>query len=217
MSDQPIPTPADLAPAVPAPTPEPAAAAPAAETPPWGEDFDADKAWSLVQNLRADKERLQKRPTLSDDDRAKLAEYDRLAEASKSELQKAQDAAQTNEQRAQALLGRAVNAEIKALAGDFADPSDAAAFLDVSKYATADGDVDTDAIKADLADLLTRKPHLGKQPTSRTPAPNPAQGSSGSGASGSSQITKEQLATMSSADIDKAFAEGRLSNVLGSK
>lgn len=28
-------------------------------TPPWGDDFDAEKAWTLVQNLRGDKEKLQ--------------------------------------------------------------------------------------------------------------------------------------------------------------
>jgi hypothetical protein len=28
-------------------------------TPPWGDDFDAEKAWTLVQNLRADKDKLQ--------------------------------------------------------------------------------------------------------------------------------------------------------------
>jgi len=28
-------------------------------TPPWGDDFDADKAWTLVQNLRGDKDKLQ--------------------------------------------------------------------------------------------------------------------------------------------------------------
>lgn len=28
-------------------------------TPPWGDDFDAERAWTLVQNLRADKDKLQ--------------------------------------------------------------------------------------------------------------------------------------------------------------
>ena len=30
----------------------------APETPPWGEDFNAERAWTLVQNLRADKDKL---------------------------------------------------------------------------------------------------------------------------------------------------------------
>lgn len=190
MSDQPIPTPADLAPkASGGPThegnpsttanPEPAAAAPAA--PPWGDKFDPETAWTLVQNLRADKERLTKRPALTDEQKQKLSEYDRLVEASQTELEKAQAAAKANEERAQALVTRATKAEIKALASEFADPSDAVAFLAGKKYAGDDGEIDTDQIKADLADLLKSKPHLGKQPTSRVPAPNPAQGTSAAG------------------------------------
>jgi hypothetical protein len=164
-------------------TSEPVATAPT-DTPPWGEDFDAEKAWNLVQNLRSDKEKLQGRPVLTDEQKQKLAEYDRLAEASKSELDKAQEAAQTNAQRAQALLDRAVNAEIRALATGFADPEDAAAFLAGKKYADDDGDIDTAAIKADLDALLTRKPHLGAaDPTTgrRAPRPDPSQGSGANG------------------------------------
>jgi len=90
-------------------------------------------------------------------------------------------AATDAEERASKLLTRAVTAEVKAAASGFADPDDAAAFLDLSKYATSDGDVDTEAVRTDLAALLVRKPHLGKTPGSRLPAPNPAQGSSGNG------------------------------------
>lgn len=148
----------------------------------------------------------------------KAAEYDKVVESQKSAEQKAQEAANAAQARVEALTQRAVKAEVKALAADgFADPEDAAAFLDLSKYATSDGDVDTEALRGDLADLLSRKPHLGKLPTSRVPAPNPAQGASGSGPSGTPQITREQMASMTPAEIDKAYAEGRLAHVLGSK
>lgn len=188
MSDQPTTTaPVDSGAPIPTAPAEPVATAPT-DTPPWGDDFDPAKAWSLVQNLRSDKERLQQRPTLTPEQQEKLAEYDRLAEASQTELERAQKAAETNAARAQALLGRTVKAEVKVLASEgFADPEDAAAFLDLSKYANGDGDVDSEAIKKDLADLLAKKPHLGKSPTTRTPAPNPAQGASGSGAPSSSE------------------------------
>ena len=215
MSDQTVPTPADVAPAPAAPAPpEPAAAAPA-DTPPWGDDFDAEKAWKLVQNLRSDKEKLQKRPALTDEQKTKLAEYDRLVEASQTELEKAQAAAKTNAERAQALVTRATQAEIRALASEFADPSDAVAFLADKKYAGDDGEIDTEQIKADLADLLTRKPHLGKQPTPRVPAPNPAQGSSASGAAGASQLTQDQLDGMTPEQIVQARKEGRLNRIMG--
>lgn len=225
MSDSTVPTPADVASqasgGAPAdPSTEPAAAAPTNDTPPWGDDFDPDRAWKLVQNLRTDNERLKSRPTMSDEDKAKLAEYDRLAEASKSDLERAQEDAKKNADRAQALLNRAVDAEIKALAGRFADPSDAAAFLDKTKYATADGDVDTEAIKADLDDLLARKPHLGRQPESRVPAPNPAQGSSGAGATAAPQYDGEWVRQMAAqgkhAEIVKAREEGRLDHYMSS-
>ena len=219
MTDQPTPAEPTTDPA-PAAT-EPVATAPEAATPPWGDDFDAEKAWKLVQNLRADKENLQKRPVLTDDLKQKLAEFDRLEQASKSDLQKAQEAAQKNAERAQALLNRAVQSEVKALASQgFADPEDAAAFLNLESYASESGDIDTQRIKDDLADLLARKPHLGKSPESRTPAPNPAQGSSGSGPAGAPpQLTEADVKRMYDAKdyagIEKARQEGRLANLLG--
>lgn len=186
-------------------TPEPAAAAPETETPPWGDDFDPEKAWSLIQNLRSDKEKLQKRPTLTDDQRQKLTEYERLAEASKSELEKAQEAANQNATRAQALLDRAVKAEVKALASGFADPEDAHVFLDLNKYADSDGEIDTAAIQADLTDLLGRKPHLGKLPESRVPAPNPAQGSSSAGPARDKSLDEQITEAEKAGDVKLAL------------
>lgn len=172
-------------------TTEPAAAAPSdnaggtgtgstGDTPPWGdpESFDPEKAWNLIQGLRADKAKLSERPVLDDDARAKLTEYDRLVEASKTDLERAQEAAQQNEQRATRAEQRAVKSEISRLADAFADPSDALDSLDPSDYVTDDGDVDTEAIKADLAELLERKPHWGKPAERSGMRPNPAQGRS---------------------------------------
>lgn len=150
----------------------------------------------------------------------KVAEYDRLAEASKTELDKAQESATASAARIAQLLGRAVKAEVKALAaGTFADPEDAAAFLDLSKYAGDDGEVDTGAITADLSDLIGRKPHLGRTETSRIPKPNAAQGSSGSGGGAKSQLSaadvKRMYDTKQYEQIEQARAEGRLNGLLG--
>jgi hypothetical protein len=71
----------------------PATPAPAAATPPWGADFDADKAWQLVQHLRADKEKLAARPVLTPEHQQQLADHQRLLEMGKSELQRHQEAA----------------------------------------------------------------------------------------------------------------------------
>jgi hypothetical protein len=58
-----------------------------------------------------------------------------------------------------------VRAEVKAAAaGKFADPGDAAAFLDLDGFEVdEDGEVDGDAIAAALDDLLKKKPHLAAQ------------------------------------------------------
>ena len=162
------------------------------------EPADLEGYQQLVEKLRGDVKTLKSSDRKPQDERdksmiaklkgqikdyePKVAEYDRLTEASKTAEERAQGLATAAEERASKLLTRAVTAEVKALASTgFADPEDAAAFLDLSKYATADGDVDTEAVKTDLAALLVRKPHLGKTPGSRLPAPNPAQGSSGNG------------------------------------
>jgi hypothetical protein len=204
MSDQPTVPAAPAAPAVDPAAPtttDPAAAGPVdtgADAPPWGdpENFDPEKAWILIQGLRADKEKLSKRPALTDEQQAKLAEFDRLAEASKTDLERAQDTARKSEERAARLLQRTVAAEIKTLAEGFADPTDALESLDPKKYATDDGDVDTEAIKADLAELLERKPHWAKaQQRTTTMRPNPAQGRSGQPApSRAEQIAAAQAA-----------------------
>lgn len=109
----------------------------------------------------------------------KVKEYDRLAAASKTDLERSQE-------RTSTLANRLVRAEIKAAAGEFADPADAFAFLIAEKgglegYVDADDEVDADQIAEDLADLLERKPHLRKQREVRVPKPNPALGASGGG------------------------------------
>lgn len=71
-----------------APTTPPAAAAP-----PWGTDFDPEKAWNLVQNLRADKEKLSARPAMTTEQQQQLSEYQALVEASKSDAQRLQEQA----------------------------------------------------------------------------------------------------------------------------
>lgn len=150
----------------------------------------------------------------------KAAEYDKLAEASKTDLEKAQEAASKATERISALTSRAVKSEVKALAAEsFADPSDASAFLDLSQYADENGEIDTESIKADLADLLARKPHLGKGEGSRIPRPNPAQGSSGSGPAKAAQLTEQDVQRLYRErrydEIEKARTEGRLNNLLG--
>lgn len=111
----------------------------------------------------------------------------------KSELEKAAAKAERAADQAAKAVARAVQAEVKALAtGKFADASDATDVLmrDPSRYVDADGDIDTDAIDADLADLLERKPHWARpepaaapeaapEAKKAKPRPDPGQGSRG--------------------------------------
>jgi hypothetical protein len=157
------------------------------EAPPWGEDFDPAKAWTLIQNLRADKEKLAGRPVLDDASKAKLAEYERLEQASKTELERKTEELSRWQSEAEKWRSTSVTSTVKALAAaDFADPDDAVRNLDAAKYLDAGGQVDEKAIQSDLAALLEAKPHYKRstETTSRVPAPNRAQGSSNGTPSG---------------------------------
>jgi hypothetical protein len=95
----------------------------------------------------------------------------------KSELDKATAKAERLATQAAKAVARAVQAEVKALStGKFADAGDAVDVLmrDPSKYVDADGEIDTDAIDADLTDLLDRKPHWARpEPVAAPPEPKP--------------------------------------------
>jgi hypothetical protein len=164
---------------------DPAAPVVPAEKPPWGEekDFDAEKAWNLIQNLRGDVEKLKGRTVLDDDAKTKLAEYDKLKAASQTELEKANESLTRWQTEAEQWRGAAVGSKIQALAAaDFADPSDAVTALSGQNYLDAGGQIDEAAIKADLTKTLDAKPHWRRaaEPTApRVPAPNTAQGRSG--------------------------------------
>ena len=101
---------------------------------------------------------------------------------------------------------RVLRSEIKSLAtGQFRDPSDALAFLDLSEFEVSDnGDVDVDDINEALQDLLERKPHLAAQ----------GGASSFDSARGKRHVKKklspQDLKGMSPQEIVKARREGRI-------
>jgi hypothetical protein len=101
-----------------------------------------------------------------DELKKRASEYDKIAEKSKTDLERAVDAArnegaQTAMQKANARL---VKAEARALAAanKFRDPSDAVAFLgDLSDVSvTDDGEVDAKKLSAALTELAKQKPYL---------------------------------------------------------
>lgn len=165
----------------------PAETEPTTETPPWGDDFDPARAWSTIQKLREREKELSKVTPLTPDAQQKLSEYDRLVEASKSDLERAQEERDRWQTEADRWRTSSVTSRIEALAApDFAYPADAVAKLDPAAYLDAGGVIDEAAIRRDLAKVLEERPNWRRQvdepaPKSRVPAPNPAQGSGGGG------------------------------------
>lgn len=157
--------------------------------PPWGSDaeFDPAKAWKLIEDLRADKEKLSGREVLTPEQKARLAEYEKHKKETQTELEKAQGDATRWQTETETWRSAAVAATVKALAGaDFADPDDAVRNLDPSKYLDAGGTIDERQIKADLEKLLEKKPHYkrdGEPQGPRAPKPNLSQGSGVNGRS----------------------------------
>lgn len=101
---------------------------------------------------------------------------------------------------------RILRSEVRAAAaGKFRDPSDALAFLDLTEFEVSeDGDVDADELSEALDDLLQRKPHLAAQ--SGTTSFDSARGKPAP----KKKLTKEDLSSMTPAQIAKAYDEGRV-------
>jgi membrane protein involved in colicin uptake len=144
------------------------------------EPFDRARAEAKIKKANSEAENLRKR----------LKELQPLAkraqeqeDAQKSEAERLTGQLAEAQERAEKAIRGAVASKVEALASaDFADPEDAAGALDLTAYVDDDGVIDTDAIKADLATLLKRKPHWGKPDEGpRSPRPDRTQGSSGNG------------------------------------
>lgn len=134
----------------------------------------------------------------------KLASLEAAQQTEAEKLAAAKDAA---EARAAAALTRAVAAEIKVLAADFADPTDAEAAVTASDFIDDKGDIDVDGIKARLNELLEAKPHWRKAPTEpakpKAPKPDPGQGARG-------KTAEVDYRSASKEDFTAALAEYRL-------
>lgn len=120
-------------PAVPAQEPTTPATSPAQDptpaatvAPPWGDpaNFDPDKAWKLIEDLRADKEKLAARTAMTDEQKQQLAEYQRLVDASKSEAQRQAEAVANATREAETARAEAVRYRVAATHGIPADHFD---------------------------------------------------------------------------------------------
>jgi hypothetical protein len=104
-AEDPTPTPEPDPPADPEPDPEPKK--------PWGsdDDFDPDKAWRLIENLRSDIDRLKPQAARAKElEDAQKTEQQRLAEARDAEKQRA-DTAEAQAARLEAAIRHGLSEE----------------------------------------------------------------------------------------------------------
>jgi hypothetical protein len=146
---------------------------------PAGKTFTQDDVNRIVADRVA---RTQQKFADYDQLKSAAAELDKVRDASRSDLERAVEAARKEgaQVATQAANSRLVKAEARALAAGakFRDPSDAVAFLgDLSSVkVTADGDVDTASLEKALADLAKAKPYLLAEEPPTRPVGDPGQG-----------------------------------------
>lgn len=193
------------------PEPEPEPAPEPQEEPPATGDDSEDKGKPPEKDWKAEADKwkalARKHEGAAKNNKSaadKLASLEAEQQTEAEKLAAAKDAA---EARAAAALTRAVAAEIKVLAADFADPTDAEAAVNASDFIDDKGDIDVDGIKARLNDLLEAKPHWRKAPAEppkpKAPKPDPGQGARGKPA-------EVDYRNASKEDFTAALAEYRL-------
>jgi hypothetical protein len=156
-------------------------------------------------------------------DRARKAAEAKAAEleaqlAAGTQQDDAKQAAEKTRRDAEAAATAKANARIlrselkAAAAGKLADPSDAAAFIDLAQFEPdADGEFDSTEIAEAISDLIKRKPHLA---AAKAGFQGSGDGGARTGGSGPKQLTRADLKTMTPAQIDKARSDGRFDKLL---
>jgi membrane protein involved in colicin uptake len=145
------------------------------------EPFDRKRAEAALRKKNSEAENLRKRLKELEPLAAKAKE---LEDAQKSESERLSEQLTAQRERAEKAVRAAVASKVEALAAkQFADPEDAVGALDLTAYVDENGAIDADQIRADLNDLLKRKPHwaIADDSGPRRPAPDRTQGSSGNG------------------------------------
>lgn len=172
------------------------------------EPFDAARAQAKIRKVNQEAAGLRKRLKELEPLAAKAKQYE---DAERTEAERLHSRLTEREQEITKLRKRTVKSEVRALAAPtFADATDPEAHLDLDAYIGDDGEIDTDQIKTDLADLLERKPHLGKpkpaEPETdrkRRPAPDRTQ------ASGANQTRAKNPADEFAGFVNSRLLKGR--------
>ncbi len=202
------------APPAPEPTPPPAPTPPAPADPP--KTFTQDDVDRIIA------ERLSRAkataPADYDEVKKKAAEWDKVQEGQKSELQKAQDKLAEAEQARKAAEDRALAAIRKsavvaaATKAGAVDPDAVLALLPMDKVTVADDGLVTGVEEA-VKVLLEAKPYLVGKPS--TPTPGGADGGTRNTVPPGQQLTRDDLKRMSPEQIVEAEAKGQLNDLLG--
>lgn len=166
--------------------------------------------------LDAMKSKWKEADRLAKENAAALAALQAKLEGKESEHQQALEAQRVKDEAIAAANQRILSAEIRAAAaGKLNDPSDALAYIDPTSFEVGeDGSVDSAAISAAIADLVTKKPYLAAQGSR-------FQGSADGGArkddTRPAQLTRADMARMTPQQIDDAFKKGQFSDLLAGK
>lgn len=214
--------PAPAATALPPAEPAPATpvAAPVVPADPWA---DPVAAKAEIEKLRKENgaARTNAKQAAADEARTELTQS--IAKALGLAPDETPDPAKLTEQltasQTAAQQARVELAVFRAAAAAAGDPSallDSTSFL---KSLEGIDPTDTAAVQAAIETAVTANPRLGNAAGPRTPAPNPAQGNSGSGPVTPGQLSeadvKRLYANKQYDEIEKARSEGRLTTVLG--
>jgi hypothetical protein len=182
-----------------------------------GAEHLGDKGKKALDAMKAERKAAQ------DEARQAKAERDALKaqiEGKEAEHKAQQEAQKVKDEALSAANTRILKAEVRAAAaGKLADPTDALLYIDLSKLDVSDdGEVDADAIKAAVEDLVKNKPYLAAQGGNRF------QGGADGGTRNESRPAQlnradvERLAREGKhAEIEKARQDGRLADVLSGK
>lgn len=197
---------------------------PPAEDPPAEDPELGDAGKKALAEERAARKAAEKEAKRAKELEAELNRFreDAMSDQEKAITQARKEAA--DEARAEALSSvnrRLFTAEVKAAASGkvsdtdlLADPDVAMRLLGLDDIPVDEaGDVDTEAISVALDSLVERKPYLAVG--DRQPVPGADQGARGGAAV--KQLTREQLKTMTPAEIDAADREGRLADMKAGK
>lgn len=177
---------------------------------------EANEKYRAQQHVNRDLERKLKEALKQNDKYKSMEEEYAKLQGREAEYQKAEELAKIQQQAITNANQRVLKSEIRAAAASVLEnPSDATIFLDLSKFTVSDdGETNSEEINNALGALVKERPYLAKRQQNTGVVSTPP---SGTRAQTVQQLTREQLKGMTSSEIAKADAEGRLNNILEGK